>query len=201
MKISVKIMLCGLIILLFGGCGIKKNLFVLLPDPDGRVGPIVVTSPGGQQVLSEANQATGLNKAEEAPSAPEIMEPKKIQELFGAALAAAPEPPVQFLLYFQSGTDELTPESVTLIDAVIAAIKSRRSTDISVVGHTDTVGSKEFNRKLSFERARKVAQMLLDRGVEGAIMQVTSHGEENPLVATPDETPEPKNRRVQVTVR
>jgi outer membrane protein OmpA-like peptidoglycan-associated protein len=46
-----------------------------------------------------------------------------------------------------------------------------------------------------------VADLLVVAGVEPAIMEIVSHGEGDPLVATEDEVAEPKNRRVEVTVR
>ena len=46
-----------------------------------------------------------------------------------------------------------------------------------------------------------VRGLLVSRGASGEILQVTSHGEKNLLVSTPDETEEPRNRRVEVTVR
>ncbi len=201
MKI-LRLFLLGLLAAsLLTGCGVKRNLFVLLPDQDGKVGEITVSSRGGEQVLSQSGQATGLDAADQAPAKPEAMDKEKIQDLFGAALAASPAPPVHFMLYFESGTDQLTQQSATMIQSIIVTIGARKSTDTSVVGHTDTVGKAEFNRSLSLERANAVAQILISKGVDAGILQITSHGEENLLVRTPDETPEPKNRRVEVTVR
>jgi tetratricopeptide (TPR) repeat protein len=70
-----------------------------------------------------------------------------------------------------------------------------------VVGHTDRTGSRRGNMRLSTRRARTVAGLLAGRGVDPGILQVTSHGEENPLIPTPDNVPEPRNRRVEVIVR
>jgi outer membrane protein OmpA-like peptidoglycan-associated protein len=46
-----------------------------------------------------------------------------------------------------------------------------------------------------------VRDLLVAEGIDPAMIQVTSHGEENPLVPTEDEVAEPRNRRVEVTVR
>ena len=73
--------------------------------------------------------------------------------------------------------------------------------DISVVGHTDRVGSKSANLRLSLARARRVKALLTAAGLDAAILEVTSHGEANPLVHTADEVAEPQNRRVEVTIR
>jgi outer membrane protein OmpA-like peptidoglycan-associated protein len=46
-----------------------------------------------------------------------------------------------------------------------------------------------------------VAEFLVSRGVDPIILEITSHGEGNPLIKTPDGTAEPKNRRVEIVVR
>jgi outer membrane protein OmpA-like peptidoglycan-associated protein len=51
------------------------------------------------------------------------------------------------------------------------------------------------------QRARAVASILLGRGVDPSILDVSSHGKDNPLVPTGDQVPEPRNRRVEITVR
>jgi outer membrane protein OmpA-like peptidoglycan-associated protein len=73
--------------------------------------------------------------------------------------------------------------------------------DISVVGHTDTVGDKRYNYQLSLKRAMTVSALLTAKGVAPSIIDTASHGKDNPLVPTGDQVPEPRNRRVEVTVR
>jgi outer membrane protein OmpA-like peptidoglycan-associated protein len=63
------------------------------------------------------------------------------------------------------------------------------------------VGRAESNARLALDRAEAIRAELLRVGIDRALISVTSHGESNPLVATPDETDEPRNRRVEVTVR
>jgi outer membrane protein OmpA-like peptidoglycan-associated protein len=70
-----------------------------------------------------------------------------------------------------------------------------------VVGHTDRVGSNAVNVPISIERANAVRDLLVRDGVDPAVIEVTSHGEEHPLIPTDDEVAEPRNRRVEVTVR
>ncbi len=65
-----------------------------------------------------------------------------------------------------------------------------------VIGHTDTVGSREHNLTLSLARARAIGAYLRAHGVNIPV-QVTGVGEDSPAVATPDETDELRNRRAQ----
>jgi len=182
------------------GCG-KKTMVVLVADPYGTVGSVSVTNPAGTVALEAANEATTVRGPQKAPGTPAALEPEKIQALFSDALAARPLPPVHFILYFESGSDDLKPASLKTLADAVAAIKARAATDISVIGHSDTAGSKTYNMQLSHRRTASVAKLLVNRGVAQTDIKTTSHGEGNPLVKTGDNVSEPKNRRVEVVVR
>ncbi len=195
-----------LLLIVFGalalsGCCPPRNLFVLLPEEDGTVGRISVANAQGSQVVSQAYQATGMNRPDEAPRAPQRISPQRVKSLFGKVLAAQPLPPKHFILYFEPGSTELTGASRELLAEVQQTIARRQSVDSSVVGHSDTVGDATFNLKLSRHRAKEVAQLLVDRGIPPENLEVTSHGEKNLLVPTEDNVAEPRNRRVEITVR
>ena len=178
-----------------------KNRYVLIPDLEGDIGRLTVASEKGSQVLDKAFEATGLNNADEVPSTPIIMDEAEVKRIFKDALNAQPTPPVHFILYFTTGTTELTPQSIEQLPKVLKSIEDRRSVDLTISGHTDRTGSKKFNRGLSLDRAGKVAELLINKGVDPKIIEITSHGEGNPLVKTADGVAEPKNRRVEVVVR
>ncbi len=120
---------------------------------------------------------------------------------FGAALDARPPRPVSFLLYFQPGGARLATESEAEVTRILAEIAARPVPDISIVGHTDTAGEADANELLALERARYVATLLAGAKLAPRDIQIESHGEKNLLVPTPDNTAEPRNRRVEVTVR
>lgn len=183
------------------GCASKNNLVVLLPDPDGQVGVVEVTSKGGSQLLTEAGHATEIKAADVAPTTPVRMEEAEVLKIFDEAISAQPPTPIMFLLYFQSGTTELTEESQQKILEVLTAIEERRSKDITIVGHTDRVGTREANYHLGLERAESIKGVLVSKGADPDGIEVTSHGEDNPLIKTADEVEEPRNRRIEITVR
>ncbi|MCX5819382.1 MAG: OmpA family protein [Deltaproteobacteria bacterium] len=95
----------------------------------------------------------------------------------------------------------LTDESQALIPAILDAAMNHPVPDVSVIGHTDTVGNTEANEKLGLQRAQSVAEIIKRAGLQVHDLTIASHGKRNLLVATPDNTPEPKNRRVEITVR
>jgi len=197
-----KIILVVVCLALFlGGCA--KDSVVLLADPDGHVGTIVVTptqDSGQATVIDQEGFAASVGTSGKV-SEPKKLDDKEISKTFGRALSAQPDKPAVFILHFRFGTSQLTSESRELLPNIGESIRSRQSTDVSVVGHTDTMGDARVNYTLSLERARRVAEILIDMGISPDILNVDSHGETLPLVPTPDNVSEPKNRRVEVTVR
>jgi len=182
-------------------CAPKKNLVVLLPDPDGKVGVVEVSNKGGTQLLTESGHATEITATDVSPAVPVTLKSEEILKIFGEAISAQPAPPLTFLLYFQSGTTELTVESQRQILEVLSAIETRKSKDITIIGHTDRVGTREANYKLGLERADFIKTNLVSKGADSAGIEVASHGEDNPLIKTEDEVAEPRNRRIEITVR
>lgn len=180
---------------LLTGCA-PKSYIVLLESPDGTTGQVIVKGQRGEQILTTAGEGTSIDGS--APPTP--IEDNKIKEDFGAAMAARPKLPVRYLLYFKAGTT-LTSKSEALIPEIIAESASRPALDISVIGHTDTVFTSDYNERLAYKRAIKVAQLLKERGLNVHAMTVESHGMRNLLVLTPGDTYEPRNRRVEVSIR
>ena len=178
----------------------KQSMFLVIPDPEGKVGQITVTNRTGTQVLDQPRQGSTVQSANDAPSPPSTLDETEIKRIFGEALAAQPAGPARFILYFKDDSEELTPESEMLLAEVFRTIRARGALDISVIGHTDTIGTRDYNYQLSLRRARKVADLLAAQGVDRNILDIESHGEDNLLVKTADQVREPRNRRVEITV-
>jgi len=196
------ILLCALVTFMFlASCARNKGMVVLLPHPDGKAGEVVVSNKGGTQVLTDAGQFVAVQDAEKAPLSPVAMTDEKIRENFGEALSVLPPPPIHFVLYFRTDTTVLTEDSQKSLAQILPTIVERKSTDVSVVGHTDTVGAREYNCILGMERAILLKTILVSLGINPAFIEVASHGEGNLLVKTGDEVNEPRNRRVEVVVR
>lgn len=199
-RFPVALLFLMLATMLFAGCA-GKTTVVLLPDPDGTTGKVNVSNEAGTVAMDTANEATTISGPQAAPKAPAPMSQEDIQAVFSRAIDAQPKPPVHFILYFISDSTKLRSDSRKMLPDILRTIEERHSVDISVIGHTDTVGSKEYNFKLSKERAKAVASYLVGHGVEAAYISVTSHGEGNPLIPTGDNVSEPRNRRVEAVVR
>lgn len=177
------------------------DLVVLVTDPeDGKLGSAVVRAQGGAVELSLDGASTRIVGGQ-PPSPPATLLPDEIQRLFGSALGARPLAPRRFFLYFQTGSDDLTPDSQAEAPQIVAFVRDRPVPDVSIIGHTDTTGAALANTELGLRRATLIGNQLITAGLPADQIDVTSHGEANLLVQTADNVPEARNRRVEVTVR
>ena len=180
---------------------LPQNLIVLLDNTDGTVGMIEVTNAGVTRVLDQPAQAVGLVGTGSPPSEPFVLKEENIQSVFKESLEAKPEDPLKFILYFKTDTIKLSAESEKQLPEILLTITNRKVPDIEVIGHTDRTASAEYNHQLSLRRANAIRDMLVAKGIDPQVVHVTGHGENNPLVETPDDVSEPLNRRVEIIVR
>lgn len=130
---------------------------------------------------------------------PEVIEVK----LPEPQVAAAPPPIVPFSasLYFLLDQTVFTPESAREADDIYQQVRSKNADQVILIGHTDTSASNTYNDALSLRRAEKVKQDLIAAGVAADTIRISGRGETDLFVATPDETVEVRNRRVEITIR
>ena len=178
-----------------------RNAVLLLSDADGKTGRVTVANQAGSRTLDRAGTATRILDAGTAPTEPAAMNAAEIEATFGAALSAQPPTPRRFTLYFEQGSTALTPDSRGEVPVIVETVREYASVDTSVVGHSDTSGDTRTNMELSLRRALAVGALLSAGGIDPGALDITSHGEADPLVPTGDNVAEPKNRRVEVTVR
>ncbi len=102
---------------------------------------------------------------------------------------------------------DLRPEALDVLDEIRAAIENRgESGTIEIAGHTDAVGTAEYNYDLSVRRATGVALWFRERVPAGQDIQAVGYGETQPIApntkddGTDDPTGRAQNRRVEVIV-
>jgi outer membrane protein OmpA-like peptidoglycan-associated protein len=152
-----------------------------------------IANPSTEQIINSLTPRSGVGAATRGvrlspPSSP-------------AAASATPPAVAGPDLLFASGSAELTPQSLQTLDALGKALTDPALANyrFRVEGHSDTVGTRDFNDKLSERRAAAVADYLADRfHVDRRRLQVVGKGKSDLPVATPDQTPEPRNRRVLI---
>jgi len=189
------------------GCGGKRadtpappNLqVVLLEDPENP-SAATVTSKAGTVVLTSPFESTTVVTGR-PPATPIKLDEGQVHREYAALLASLPEPALHFNLYFRSDTSDLTPESIAILPDILRAVASRKVPEVTAIGHTDTTGTAPNNYRLGLQRAEAVKALLVKAGLDDRLIEVASHGERNRLVETPDQTEEPRNRRVEITIR
>jgi outer membrane protein OmpA-like peptidoglycan-associated protein len=162
--------------------------------------------PSGNLVLG-GTRGIRLAPGDAAAPAPVQQQPRLASSRPVAVPAAASVPAptsgpaVNLTVNFATGSAELTPEAIRTLDELGRALASKdlAAYRFRIEGHTDTVGSHDYNRSLSERRAQTVVGYVAGKyGVDPSRLQAVGMGEEGLLVPTPAQTAEPRNRRVQV---
>ena len=110
-----------------------------------------------------------------------------------------PPPPVKhFVIFFGFGKCNVTAEADSVLSEAAAAAKSGGSASVSIVGHTDTVGSPKANQKLSECRADAAKSNMVGKGVPAGAISTSGKGESELMVQTGDNVKEPQNRRANI---
>lgn len=176
-----------------------SEVYMVMPEEGGKAGTVAVTFNDGQETVLHGDYSAMTLAGDDKKTF--VGNQEQLQQTFGTAVAALPPAPNSAILYFQLGKTELTPESKTEAEQIYNDFVTRKAPEIVVIGHTDTVGSEAHNLKLSIKRAEKVRDSLISLGVPAQSIQTSGTGEHNLIVETPDNTREPKNRCVEISVR
>jgi len=101
-------------------------------------------------------------------------------------------------LKFEFDKADLRSEDKELLARIAGILMTSHDYTISVNGHTDDVGSAEYNQKLSERRAQAVRNYLVQAGLSPDILSVEGHGKSLPLVKGTSDAARAKNRRVEL---
>jgi OOP family OmpA-OmpF porin len=129
--------------------------------------------------------------------------------LLGACASEPPPPPAppppppakNFLVFFDFNKSNLTPRAMDIVKEAAAVAKAGQNARVTCTGHTDTVGSANYNMALSLRRANTVKNAMVKEGVPAASIVVVGKGETALLVPTKDGVREPQNRRVEIVIQ
>lgn len=152
--------------------------------------------------LGSAAPGTSCIPAAPAPTVQPVERPAIVREVQAVTPVAA-EPTshtvvLQAVNLFDFGKATLKPSAIQALDDLLA--KNEKIVRVKVVGHTDNVGSDQFNLKLGQKRADAVAAYLVKKGVDASVIESTSAGERQPLFDNRTAAHRAQNRRVEVTV-
>lgn len=173
---------------------------ILLPSFDGQASAVIITTATGGQTVLDAPYRSGAIASNGTVTLADG-DAATLRARYATLLAALPQRAAVFVLYFDTATDELVPESKARLEQIRAELALRPVPEIIVIGHTDTVDQPAYNDALSLKRAGTVRQMLIAVGIAPEQIEAQGRGERELLVPTGDKVDEPRNRRVEIRVR
>lgn len=103
-------------------------------------------------------------------------------------------------LNFETGSTQLTPESVGTVNSLVAVLTAYPAVNVALDGHTDNTGDAAANKKLSLDRATAVKDLMVKGGIAEARMTASGYGQENPVAPNDTDQGRAKNRRLEMVV-
>lgn len=103
-------------------------------------------------------------------------------------------------IFFETGSAELKSESRVELDKLVELLQKNPGMQIEISGHTDNVGGKEFNLKLSDNRAKSVSAYLVSKGIRAERLTTKGFGDSKPIDDNATEQGRANNRRTEFKV-
>ena len=128
-------------------------------------------------------------------------------EIAMAPKVEVPEPPAAaaeveaYVVFFAFDKSDLSDAAQAAIADAIVSSKQMGLNEFSVTGYTDTVGSEEYNLKLSLRRANAVKDALVAGGIDPSNISVAGRGKNDLAVPTADQVREQANRRAEIVIQ
>ena len=107
-------------------------------------------------------------------------------------------------VYFDFDRSTLKPEAIAILDRAVMTLQMNPTLTVTIEGHTDSVGTAEYNLSLGERRANAVRDYLINRGIAMNRMRTVSYGEERPVATNDTDAGRAMNRRahiVQMTIQ
>jgi outer membrane protein OmpA-like peptidoglycan-associated protein len=193
------LILLSIISLFFIACSPKST--VVLLDSQQAKNAILVQTNKGEAHLNEVGAYVDLVDKDSAPKEVKKMPKTEIKNRFSNALASEPIKPISYIVYFKFESTELTEASKAILQKALQTIQKRSPCSVDVIGHTDTVGSAKVNQKISLNRAKLIESIIKKQKMNSVSLTSKGFGEEDLLVPTSNNKPEPKNRNVEIFIK
>ncbi|MBX7044244.1 MAG: OmpA family protein [Ignavibacteria bacterium] len=103
-------------------------------------------------------------------------------------------------IFFDFNKSSLKSESFFELDRVVKLLSENPSIEIELSGHTDNVGTDDYNNKLSYDRSNSVAEYLISKGIEKSRIKVEGYGKLKPIATNDTEQGRQLNRRVEFQI-
>jgi outer membrane protein OmpA-like peptidoglycan-associated protein len=171
-----------------------------------NIGSAPNPTPSMLRLLGESRTVVAENVLPPAPPppAPPVYAPPPPPAPPAFVPAPPPPPPApivtprEFMVFFDFDRSTLSPEAREIVAKAVSAAMTTGSVHIAVTGHTDTVGSRSYNQRLSERRAMAVKAEMIRDGFSGTMIATAGRNFSDPLVPTGPGVREPQNRRAVI---
>ena len=178
------------------GCAFSTEV-ILLNGHKKHTAIIVRTSKGLVRIDKPLVAVTV--SANDTISKPKKLTQSQVEAITGAIYKTSNKKQYRFVFYFNKLN--LVAKSKKELQNFLTKLSSLQDPYINIIGNTDTIGTVENNKVLGLKRAQKIAAIIDASHIKYLKMDLSSNSELNLAVPTPDETGEPRNRRVEVLVQ
>jgi OOP family OmpA-OmpF porin len=103
-------------------------------------------------------------------------------------------------VHFAFDRFNLTPEALKILDDAVAKLQANPDINVTIEGHTDSIGTSEYNLALGERRANSVREYLTGRGIAAGRLRTVSYGEERPIATNDTAAGRAMNRRAHLLV-
>jgi outer membrane protein OmpA-like peptidoglycan-associated protein len=103
-------------------------------------------------------------------------------------------------IFFDFDRATLRDESIPELERLVSFLRGQPSIRVQIAGHTDNVGSDEYNRALSQSRAQAVVNYLIEKGVPSSRLDAKGYGKSKPIDSNETDAGRQMNRRVEFTI-
>jgi outer membrane protein OmpA-like peptidoglycan-associated protein len=161
------------------------------PAPAAAPAPVAAAAPVVAAAPEKCGDGDGDGVCDADDKCPNTPAGDKVDK-FGCSLVS------RLTVYFDFDSAELRPESITELERVVRFMNDIPSSTALIEGHTDSIGTEEYNLALSDRRAKAVYDYLTSRGVDPARLRSVGLGEANPVASNETAEGRQLNRRVML---
>jgi outer membrane protein OmpA-like peptidoglycan-associated protein len=172
--------------------GVGRTIVIQRPD----AGAAAVSTSSVQRVATQAMPAAKQPDTASAPAVQQVSASAAVpaRPPVAKTVSAAKPPAVGMRINFGFNSAVLPDSAHAMVDVVAQVMKESPDIKVRIEGHTDAIGSADYNAALSERRALSVGEYLVKMGIDPARLDVVGKGMSDPLTANPYD---PNNRRVQ----
>ena len=178
---------------IFGAAALSVMLLAGCASQDEEIDNQVDQNDIANQPMDMDGSATPIADSDVSTSAldDEMLTAQQLLEQEDSPIASR-------VIYFEYDSAKVSDDSMVLLEAHGDFIAGNGNVNVTLTGHADERGSREYNIALGDRRAQSVRRILLFQGASSDQIETVSYGEEQPAVMGHDESAWSRNRRVEL---